>query len=186
MAIRRGGLKDLFVCVFEPKHLLLILFECQGFGVRVLARERVVAPEFVDATGVDRDRGDGLDASVDDSCDKEMTSLHRLVTARRGCVAKSGGAVVTDQDIFDFDMEAEGAELCGVTKLCEILEYVVRAFDLTFVRAIAFHVPDDVVGPERTKCLAVAGGHGLKEMVDEERVWVLGHLPSFLLIHFAY
>jgi hypothetical protein len=153
---------------------------------RVLARERVVAPELLDATGINRDRGDGLDASVDDSCDKEMTSLNHLVTALRRCVAKSSGAVVADQDIFDFDLEAEGAKLRGVTKICEILEYVLRAFDLTFVRAIAFHVPDDVVGPERTKCLAVAGGHGLKEMVDEERVWVLGHLPSFLFIHFAY
>ena len=151
-----------------------------------LTRGRVVLPELLDAIGINRDRGDGLDASVDDSCDEEMTSVHHHVTSVRRYVAKSGGAVVANEDIFNLDVEARGAKLHGVTKICEILEDVVRAFDLTLVRAIAFHVPDDVVRPERTKCLTVTGGHGLKEMVDEERVWVLGHLPSFLFIHFDY
>ena len=87
-------------------------------GGRVLGL--VLFPEILNSVRVDRNRRDALNSAIDDRGDDEIAGVELAVSHGGGRVADDGRTLVAHQDIFDFGMESDAADVAGSTDAADV------------------------------------------------------------------
>ena len=113
----------------------------------------VLFPEILNSVRVDRNRRDALNSAIDDRGDDEIAGVELAVSHGGGRVTDDGRTLVAHQDIFDFGMESDAAD---VAELRQVFEDIVGSLDFAVPGTRALDVPNDVICPEGAKSLPVA------------------------------